>query len=89
MLNLQWDKDTALQARFDDGFDDGFEQGENQLAKLVALLLQNGKTDEVQIALHNPEKRNELYKLYQCVTLKKFFTCVLSEHHFFKILCYN
>ena len=75
MLNLQWDKDTALQARFDDGFaagfDDGmhtgFEQGENRLAKLVALLLQNGKTDEVQIALHNSNKRNELYKLYQIV----------------------
>ena len=71
MLNLQWDKDTALQARFDDGYDDGFddglEQGENQLAKLVALLLQNGKTDEVQTALHNSEKRNELYKLYQIV----------------------
>ena len=79
MLNLQWDKDTALQARFDDGYDDGFaagfddgmhtgfEQGENRLAKLVALLLQNGKTDEVQIALNNSNKRNELYKLYQIV----------------------
>ena len=31
MLNLQWDKDIALQARFDDGFDNGLEQGENRL----------------------------------------------------------
>ena len=67
MLNLQWDKDTALQARFDDGFDNGLEEGENRLAKLVALLLQNGKSDEVQTALHNSEKRNELYKLYRIV----------------------
>ena len=60
MLELQWDKDPALQARFDDGL----EQGENRLAKLVSLLLQNGKVDDVQIALNNSEKRNQLYKLY-------------------------
>jgi len=27
MLALQWDKDSALQASFDDGYEDGFENG--------------------------------------------------------------
>ncbi len=64
MLALQWDKDSAIKASFDDGYDDGLQMGANRLAKLIDLLMKNGKTEEIQYALHNEDKRNELYKLY-------------------------
>ncbi len=60
MLALQWDKDSALQA----SFDDGVESGENRLAKLIDTLMKNGKQEEIQNALNDEVKRNELYKQY-------------------------
>ena len=60
MLELQWDKDSALQA----SFDDGVESGENRLAKLIDTLMKNGKQEEIQNALNDEVKRNELYKKY-------------------------
>ena len=60
MLALQWDKDSALQA----SFDDGVESGENRLAKLIDTLMKNGKQEELQNALNDEVKRNELYKQY-------------------------
>ena len=60
MLALQWDKDSAIKA----SFDDGVEMGENRLAKLIDILMKNGKQDDIQFALNNEVKRNELYKQY-------------------------
>lgn len=60
MLALQWDKDSALQA----SFDDGVETGEKRLAKLIDTLIKNGKHDEIQNALTDESKRNDLYKIY-------------------------
>ena len=42
----------------------GVEKGENCLAKLISLLLSEGKNDAVKDALENEEKRHELYKEY-------------------------
>ena len=60
MLALQWDKDSAIKA----SFDDGVETGENRLAKLIDTLMQNGKQEDIQNALKDESKRNELYKQY-------------------------
>lgn len=60
MLALQWDKDSAIKA----SFDDGVETGENRLAKLIDILMKNGKQEDIQFALNNEVKRNELYKQY-------------------------
>ena len=51
MLALQWDKDSAIKASFDDGFDDGFEDGwqvgRNDGIESVALnMLRRGKSFE-------------------------------------------
>ena len=42
----------------------GVEKGENCLAKLISLLLSEGKNDDIKDALENEEKRHELYKEY-------------------------
>ena len=60
MLALQWDKDSALKA----SFDDGVETGENRLAKLIDTLIKNDKTEDIQIALNDKYERNSLYKEY-------------------------
>ena len=68
MLNLQWDKDTALQARFDDGFEDGMQIGKNSGIEFVALnMLRRGKNfAEIQIDTDLPLKRiEELAKTLQ------------------------
>lgn len=47
MLELQWDKDVALQARFQDGFDDGMQAGRNDGIESVAVnMIRRGKTFE-------------------------------------------
>ena len=43
MLELQWDKDVALQARFQDGFDDGFNNG---IENVAVNMIRRGKTFE-------------------------------------------
>ena len=60
MLALQWDKDSAIKA----SFDDGVETGENRFAKLIDTLIKNGKSKNIQIALNDKYKRNSLYKEY-------------------------
>ncbi len=60
MLALQWDKDSAIKA----SFDDGVEMGENRLAKLIDILIKNDKQEDIQFALNDEVKRNELYKQY-------------------------
>ena len=47
MLALQWDKDVALQARYDDGFDNGMQAGRNDGIESVAVnMIRRGKTFE-------------------------------------------
>ena len=60
MLNLQWDKDSAIKA----SFNDGVETGENRLAKLIDTLIKKGKSEDIQIVLNDESKRNALYKEY-------------------------
>ena len=63
MLALQWDKDTALQA----SYEDGLENGEDKFAKLLSILMQNNKQEDIQNALNDKVKRKELYKTYGIV----------------------
>lgn len=75
MLALEWNLNDALQARFDDGFNDGLEkgekkgkkQGENRLTKLISMLMEANKQDDIQAALYDESKRNELYKIYNLI----------------------
>ena len=60
MLNLQWDKDSAIKA----SFNDGVETGENRLAKLIDTLIKKGKSEDIQIVLNDESRRNSLYKEY-------------------------
>ena len=47
MLALQWDKDSAIKASFDDGFEDGLQVGRNNGIESVALnMLRRGKSFE-------------------------------------------
>ena len=63
MLALQWDKDSAIKA----SFDDGVETGENRLAKLIDILIKNGRSEDIQIVLNDESKRNSLYKEYKII----------------------
>lgn len=67
MLALQWDKDSAIKASFDDGRDEGIGIGENRLAELIGILMKIGKTEDIQDALKDEVKRNELYKIHGIV----------------------
>lgn len=60
MLNLQWDKDSAIKA----SFNDGVETGENRLAKLIDTLIKKGKSEDIQIVLNDESRHNSLYKEY-------------------------
>ena len=76
MLELQWDRTAALQARYEDGFDEGRNEGHiegriegigigrTQLKQLINFLMKNGKQEEIQIALNDDSKCNELLKKY-------------------------
>ena len=48
MLALEWDKDLALQARFDDGFDTGHEKGVESVA--LNLLNMGMEFEQIQTA---------------------------------------
>ena len=64
MAFLRWDENAMLQARYEDGFDDGVKEGENRLIKLLNTLIANGNQEELQMALNDKSKRNELFKKY-------------------------
>ena len=51
MLALQWDKDSAIKASFDDGFDDGFASGllagrNNGIEAVAINMIRRGKSFE-------------------------------------------
>ena len=64
MLELQWDRNAALQARYEDGRDEGIGIGVNLLAKLIDTLIKNGKSDIIPIIVSDESKRNEYFKKY-------------------------
>ena len=57
MLALQWDKDSAIKASFDDGFDDGFEDG-----------LQVGRNDGIESVALNMLRRGKSFEDIQADT---------------------
>ena len=65
MLTMQWDKDLAMKASFDDGFSDGFKNGErlgrNSGLETVAInMLRRGQPiKDIQIYTQLPLKRIE------------------------------
>lgn len=44
--------------------DEGRNEGENKLARLMSILLRNGKTDEAALAAEDAKKRQDLYRQY-------------------------
>lgn len=49
------------------GISQGLSQGENRLGKLVDLLLNQGRTEDLKKAAKNPEYRNRLYQELQII----------------------
>ena len=47
-----------------EGRREGRREGESKLARLISILLRNGKTDDVALAAEDAAKRQELYRQY-------------------------
>ena len=43
---------------------EGREEGENKLAKLISCLLSSGNADDVELAVKDIDKRQQLYVQY-------------------------
>ncbi len=46
------------------GREEGRAEGENKLARLISCLLSNGKADDVETAVKDIDKRQQLYLQY-------------------------
>ena len=46
------------------GLKKGMEKGENKLAQLISCLLSSGKADDVEIAVKDINRRQQLYTHY-------------------------
>ena len=47
-----------------EGREEGRKEGENKLAKLISCLLSSGKADDVELAVKDIDKRQQLYVQY-------------------------
>ena len=47
-----------------EGRKEGRKEGENKLAKLISCLLSSGKADDVELAVKDIDKREQLYVQY-------------------------
>ena len=47
-----------------EGREEGRKEGENKLAKLISCLLSSGKADDVELAVKDIDKREQLYVQY-------------------------
>ena len=47
-----------------EGREEGREEGENKLAKLISCLLSSGNADDVELAVKDIDKREQLYVQY-------------------------
>ncbi|MBQ7479314.1 MAG: Rpn family recombination-promoting nuclease/putative transposase [Selenomonadaceae bacterium] len=72
MYNLRWNERAAREAAMEDGRlmglaegeTKGEAKGESRLSHLIALLLKNGKSDEIAAAVENADVRQSLYAKY-------------------------
>ena len=48
----------------EEGREEGRKEGENKLAKLISCLLSSGKADDVELAVKDIDKREQLYVQY-------------------------
>ena len=48
----------------EEGREEGRKEGENKLARLISCLLSNGKTEDVETAVKDADKRRQLYVQY-------------------------
>lgn len=46
------------------GLKEGMKEGEERLSRLIQALLHAGRTEDMQLALSNPEYREKLYREY-------------------------
>ena len=63
-MMFEYSREDELEARREDGYEEGHEDGENKLARLVTLLLRDGKEHEMQKILSNKSMRQEMYAQY-------------------------
>jgi len=56
--------EMKLEEMREDGIQQGIQQGEGRLARLLSLLLSDGRNQEVQDVLTNEALRNQLYIQY-------------------------
>ena len=47
-----------------EGREEGRKEGENKLAKLISCLLSSGNADDVELAVKDIDKRQQLYVQY-------------------------
>lgn len=52
------------QVNVEKGIEQGIEQGENKLSKLIAKLMENGRSQDVIRVTQDKEYRNKLYQEY-------------------------
>lgn len=62
--NYEMDMKVKGQEKYEDGFEDGFEDGQDNLAKLISVLLEENKLEEVKKLTKDREYRNKLYEKY-------------------------
>ena len=55
------------QVNVEKGIEQGIEQGENKLSKLIATLMENGRSQDVIRVTQDKEYRNKLYQEYLVV----------------------
>ena len=48
----------------EEAINEGRDEGESKLARLISILLRNGKTDDIALAAEDVAKRQELYRQY-------------------------
>ncbi len=68
MISFEYDPELAKEAARLDGLDEGrsegLAEGEGRMSKLIAVLLKNGKMDDLSAITENVELRQKLYAKY-------------------------
>ncbi|MCI8313018.1 MAG: hypothetical protein HFI12_12560 [Lachnospiraceae bacterium] len=57
---LEYEAKTIIR----EGIEQGIEQGENKLSKLIATLMENGRSQDVIRVTQDKQYRNKLYQEY-------------------------
>ncbi len=64
MSIYEYNEEYVRKSLFEDGKEEGSVTAENKLGKLIRILLEEGKSDDLLLASENREFREALYKQY-------------------------